>query len=99
MPIVDHRRTMSRSLVRLLSRTAPSLAAAVLIAVAATALGAANRGPDLLLSSVSAPSAQLAPGSMFRESITEKNIGNKRARASITDFYLSPAAKLGHGAI
>ena len=93
---------MPHSLVGLLGRRAPSLAAAVvvvLVIVAATALGAANRGPDLLLSSVSAPSTQLPPGSMFGESITKKNIGNKRARASITAFYLSPAAKLGHGAI
>ncbi|MGN6275521.1 MAG: CARDB domain-containing protein, partial [Solirubrobacterales bacterium] len=91
---------MPHSLVGLLRRRAPSLAAVVvLVGVAATALGAADRGPDLLLGSVSAPSAQLAPGSTFGERITEKNIGNKRARASSTGFYLSPAAKLVRGAI
>ena len=70
----------------------------VLCVVPPTAFGAAKRGPDLMLSSLSSAPGQLAPGSTFSESFAEKNIGNKRARASTTDFYLSLSAKLGQGA-
>lgn len=66
---------------------------------AASEAASTQPGIDLVLLSVSRPSARLAAGSTFLERFAERNIGDRGAPASTTAFYLSPARHLKRGAI
>lgn len=73
--------------------------AAVLAAGTVGAAAAARHVPDLTLSTLSPPPAYAVPGTGFTERFVERNLGSRRAPASITGFYLSSTAHIGPSAV
>lgn len=67
------------------------------VTFAAAAAKRRPRRPDLEVTSVGDPPAQLSPGSTFTARDTTKNIGKGKARASHTSYFLSVDRTLGHG--
>jgi hypothetical protein len=93
--------------VRMSARTWLARAVAVVSAVAAVALipgGSAaatstTGAPDLVVVSLSGSPISLAPGGTLSARFVERNIGTRRAAASIAGFYLSPTRHRGRAAI
>jgi hypothetical protein len=69
------------------------------LAGGASGVASTQHGPDLVLNSLSQPPAQLTPGSTFSESFSVMNIGDRRAGASSSAFYLSQLRHVDPGAI
>jgi Bacterial Ig domain/CARDB len=66
-----------------------SLACGVTVAATAVALAAAPKKPDLVVKAVSKPPATVNAGTKFKVTDKTKNVGNKKAGASSTGYYLS----------
>jgi hypothetical protein len=62
-------------------------------------MASTKRAPDLVLVSLSGSHASVARGAMLSARFVELNIGDRRAPASTTGFYLSQSRRLGGGAI